>query len=172
MADIKQITIPDGTIYSLKDASAVANVSYNNLTNVITITKRDGTSSTITLADSGNSDIWVGTKTAYDNISTKNSETVYVTSDETTSTFVNSDTLAAHIAATNPHNITAATINAYTQAQVDAKEIALNGSISSVSGRVSTLENNINNIPAVRYGTTTPSASLGSNGDIYIQYSE
>ena len=57
MADISQITPPNGTTYDLKDKSAVASVIYNDSTNVITITKRDGTSTTITLAGGGSSNI-------------------------------------------------------------------------------------------------------------------
>ena len=59
MADavVSQIKLLDNTIVDLKDKSAVANVLYNDSTNVITITKRDGTSTTITLAGGGSSNI-------------------------------------------------------------------------------------------------------------------
>ena len=49
MADIKTITLPDGTIYNIKDANALATLSISG--NVLTGTTRGGASVNVTLPD-------------------------------------------------------------------------------------------------------------------------
>ena len=171
MADavVSQIKLLDNTIVDLKDKSAVANVLYNDSTNVITITKRDGTSTTITLAGGGSSNIWVGTRAQYDALATKNSNTLYITTDEDTSTFLTSDAFAAHLQANNPHSITAETVNTYTKSVIDNKINTAKNSITPTSLGVYT-QSEIDALPTILSGTSAPSSSTGSNGDIFVVY--
>lgn len=48
--------------------------------------------------------------------------------------------------------------NVYTKTEIDSKVSTLNTSISAKQG-------------TILYGTSTPSSSTGSNGDVYIKYS-
>ena len=49
MADISKITLPSGSTYNLKDASAITNITRDGTT--FTATKRDGTTFTFTQQD-------------------------------------------------------------------------------------------------------------------------
>lgn len=46
-------------------------------------------------------------------------------------------------------------------------------SVHAVNAKIGQLENNITTLNSrIRYGTTDPASSLGSNGDIYLKYNE
>ncbi len=72
MADISRITIPDGTAYDIKDASAVTSITIAE--GVMTITYRDGTYTTQSLSSAAESYLYAGSGTGA-NATTTNGNT-------------------------------------------------------------------------------------------------
>ena len=123
MADIKTVKI-GGTSYNIEDANAVSGVTYNSPTRVVTITKRNGTTSTFTIKSENASDFnhWVGTKAQYNAIQELDPETIYFTTDEGGEDYLDEETLRTillayalgtalntHVSNTsNPHEVTLA----------------------------------------------------------------
>ena len=132
---------------------------------------------------------WYGTKAEYDSLTDYDDDTIYITTDENTNTFVDTATFTAHVGNTNnPHKVTAAQIGAYTKSETDTKianatpNITVDASLSktstnpvqnkAVASSISNLQASVSSIATIYTGTTEPSSSLGKNGDLYVLYND
>ena len=123
---------------------------------------------------------WTGTKAEYDALTSYDDETVYITTDENSATFVDSASFQAHLNnKSNPHEVTAAQLGVYTKAEVDTA--ISNHKVTTDSELSTTSENPVQNkviatalegYAHVYHGTSLPSDATGTDGDVFLLFKE
>nr|DAL46637.1 MAG TPA_asm: hypothetical protein [Caudoviricetes sp.] len=123
---------------------------------------------------------WTGTKAEYDALTSYDDDTVYITTDESAATYVDSASFQAHLNnKSNPHEVTAAQLGVYTKAEVDTA--ISNHKVTTDSELSTTSENPVQNkviatalegYAHVYHGTSLPSDATGTDGDVFLLYKE